>query len=162
MRNFRIIIVILTLILSAVSYAQNGNGFEAELKSNNSLYIAFNKFYKDKIRQEKKDISGEPYFFKMDQLNGIHYVDYNEDGIKDVLIEFSASQSNKTSSNFLVAVLFENSSNIFKYRAHFNPNKSLFQEYKKPFFIFAGEFKSFTEGVTIERIKLVGNNFVKY
>ena len=162
MQNFRIIIFILTLIISAVSYAQNGNDMETELKSNNSLYSAFNIFYKGKIRQEKKDKRGTSYFYKIDQLNGIHYIDYNEDGVKDVLIEFSASQSNKTSSNFLVAVLFENSSNIFKYRAHFNPNKSLFQEYKKPFFIFAGEFKSFTEGVTIERIKLVGNNFVKY
>jgi len=162
MQNFKIIVFFLSLISISVSYAQNNNDIEAELNSNNALNTAFNKFYKYKIRKEKKDKRGEPFYCKIDQLKGLHYLDYDEDGFKDVLIEFSATSSDGDSSNLFVAVLFQNSDNNYVYRAHFNPNSSFFKEYKEPYFIFNGEFKSFTEGVTIERIKLVGNKFVKY
>jgi len=125
--------VIIVLIFSfsvGIILAQNEEDKIEQLKSNKPLYTTFNQFYTDSIRQETKDEWGGPYFKKIDQINDVHYFDYNKDGQKDALVEFSAAHSDGGTWYFLTAVLFENINGKYKYIAHIDPDHTVFEKYK--------------------------------
>jgi len=144
-----------------VSHSQNEANKIEQLKQNKELYTTFDKFYTDSIRQESTNEWGEPYFKKIDQINGVHHFDYNNDGSEDALVEFSVSNSDGGTFYFLVAVLFENVDNKYIYKAHFQPENMLFKEFSQPFFIFSGTVDRFSEEITTKKYNLLNNRFIK-
>lgn len=151
------LLIILGSFQSTLS--QNADDKIEQLKSNKLLYSTFNQFYTDSIRQETKDEWGEPYFQKIDQINGVHYFDYNNDGLEDAFVEFSVRNSDGGSFYYLVAVLFENTENKYIYKAHFEPGNLLFEKFNQPSFIFSGKVSRFSEETITQKYKLVNNTF---
>jgi hypothetical protein len=91
----------------------------------------------------------------------VHYLDFNNDGLEDVLVEFSARNSEGGTFYFLVAVLFENIEKKYIYKAHFQPENLLFEEFSQAFFIFSGTANRFSEEITTKKYKLVNNTFIE-
>ena len=138
MNNFKTLVIALLLVLPLVVISQNPDNKINKLKANKELNKSFNKFYIDSVRQETKDEWGEPCYYKVDQINGVHNLDYNKDGAIDSLVEFSVYSSDGGTWYFLVAVLFKNVNGIYKYIAHVDPRPTGFDKYQNSFFYFSG------------------------
>ncbi len=156
-----VIIVLIFFFSVGITSAQNEEDKLQQLASSKPLYTVFNQFYTDSIRQETKDEWGGLYFKKIDQINGVYYFDYNNDGLEDALVEFSVRNSDGGTFYFLVAVLFENIEKKYIYKAHFQPENTLFEEFNQPFFIFSGTANKFSKEITTKKYKLVNNTFIK-
>lgn len=154
-------ISLLIIIISISLFSQIPEENKKKLESNKVLYSSFQKFYTKHIRQEKKDEWGEPYYYRIDQINGVHYFDYNKDGLKDVLVEFSAAASDGGSNYFLTAVLFEFKNGNYNYIAHMDTNHSTFDKYYNSIFYFKGaRFKSLLDENRASRFKLINGKFI--
>lgn len=160
MLNLKHIIRTIVFILPFILLSQNNADKITQLEGNKALYKSFNKFYTDYIRNETKDEWGGPYYKKIDQINGVHYFDYNEDGKNDALVEFSARNSDGGTYYFLVAVLFKNTNGVYNYKAHFYPENRRFQKYSKPNFVFSGKTNRFSKEISIKKYVLSGNKFI--
>lgn len=155
------IVISITFISSYFYLIQNNENKLEQLKSNKSLYTSFTKFYNDSIRKEIKDEWGKPYYYKIDQINGLHYFDYNYDGSKDALVEFSAAACDGGTFYFLTAVLFTKTDKSYSYKAHFYPNDTGFVEYSKPYFLFSGTKWDRQDRTAIIKYQLKGNQFIE-
>ncbi|UMB59894.1 hypothetical protein MHL31_12520 [Lutibacter sp. A80] len=158
----KVFTILLLFSISELTYSQNPDDKSDFLKSNKLLYTSFQKFYTDSIRQDGLDEWGEPYFKKIDQINGVHYFDYNNNGLEDALVEFSVRNSDGGTWYMLVAVLFENVDKQYIYKAHFKPENLLFKKYQQPFFILSGRVNRFQDETTTKKYKLLNNKFVEY
>lgn len=158
----KVFTILLLFSISELTYSQNPDDKSELLKSNNLLYTSFQKFYKDVISQDCVDEGGKPYFKKIDQINGVHYLDYNNNGLEDALIEFSVRNSDGGTWYMLVAVLFENVDKQYIYKAHLEPENLLFKKYQQPFFILSGRVERFKNETTTKKYKLLNNKFVEY
>lgn len=154
-------IFILLLVFPLLMSSQNNGDKIDQLKSNIYLFKSFDRFYNNSIREETKGESERVYYNEIDQIYSIHYFDYNEDGLKDVLVEFTVTKLNGSNNNFLVAVLFKNVEGRYKYIAHMNPDNTTFVNYSKSIFQFSGEIRSFSEGVVTEKYTLQSNKFTR-
>lgn len=143
-------------------FCQSAEVSDELLHSNKKLLASFNKFHKDSISQDCVDEWGKPYFKKIDQINGVHYFDYNNNGLEDALVEFSVRNSDGGTWYMLVAVLFENVDKQYIYKAHFEPENLLFKKYQQPFFILSGRVNRFKDETTTKKYKLLNNKFVEY
>lgn len=154
--------LLLTLLISIPLFSQTPEENRTKLESNKQLNSSFQKFYKEHIRQERKDEWGGPYFYQIDQINGVHHFDYNNDNQKDVLVEFSAAPSDGGIWCFLTAVLFEYKKGAYLYKAHIITEEMIFTKYENSTFYFKGvPFKSLLDENRAKAYKLVGNKFVE-
>ena len=160
MRNYKFLILVFALSLPLLSLGQNSDDNFRNLESNKKLYESFSKFFKDYV-QETKNKGGQPYDYKIEQINGIHNFDYNEDGFEDALVEFSANSPNGEGVYLLVAVLFKNAGNGYGYVTHMNPNNTFFENYSKSIFYFSGKLISFSDEIVTEKYTLIVNKFVR-
>lgn len=132
------ILNLLLLLNFCFCFSQNSDVKLELIESNKTLYTSFIKFYNDSIRLESKDEWGESFYYNIDQINGVHYFDYNEDGIEDVLVEFSTSPSDSWSSYSVVSAMFRNENSNYIIEAFFYSNNLKFKKYSKPFFFYSG------------------------
>jgi len=160
MRNFKFLILVFALSLPFLSLGQNSDDNLRKLKSNKKLYESFSKFIKDAV-QETKNKKGKPYYYKIEQINGVHNFDYNEDGLEDALVEFSTDSFDGKGNYLLVAVLFKNAGNGYGYATHMNPDNTFFEKYAKSIFYFSGRLISFSDEVVTEKYTLIVNKFVR-
>ena len=153
---------ILLLFIPLILIGQESDDKMPILKQNKELYTTFNKFYTDSIRQETKDEWGGPYFYKIDLVYGIHYLDYNKDGVNDVLVEFSSYASDGGTWYFFTAVLFENLNGKYRYIAHIDPDYNVFEKYENSIFYFTGvRFKTLLDENRKKSFKLVYKKFIE-
>jgi len=157
----KVFILLTTFFLTSFSYSQNDDYLiEAKLKTNKNLYKTFQKFYKDSIRQETKDEWGGPYYYEIDLVYGLHFLDYKNDGLEDVLVEFSATPSDSATMTFPIVVLFKNNNGTYYYYSHFNPGNAAFYRYSNLIFYFSFTGYNGTNKGEIEKYKIVKNKFI--
>ena len=73
--------------------------------NSSSIYTVFNTFFEDEIK--KQGVKGN-WIFRLNEVNGFHKFDFNEDGYQDVFMEFSAVQEESEGITLYFAVLFKN------------------------------------------------------
>jgi len=162
MNKLKLLFIGIVLFCPLSILSQSSDDKMIELKSNKQLYTVFNKFYTDSIRQEKKDEWGGPYYYEIDVVYSLYYLDYNNDGLKDVLVEFSCAASDGGTWYFFTAVLFENKKGKYNYICHVNPNYTVFDKYDNDVFYFKGvRFKTLLDENRSKEYKLVDNKFVE-
>jgi len=164
------ILIAIIILFNSITVNSQAEKLE-KLKSNKPLYEAFQKFYVENIREETKDEWGEPYYYTVEHINGVNYFDYNNDGLKDCLIEFSSRASDGGTFYFLVTVLFEKHNNEYRYVSYFHPqnnedhhisyihpNNISFENFSYPYFIFS-EYSNYNNNEKIgDKIYLLLNN----
>ncbi len=101
MKHFKLVILFFIISFSGLIQSQNSNNKLEDLKVNEKLYSSFDDFYKKHIRKEAKDDLDNLFYNKIDIIKGLHQFDFNEDGLEDVLIEFSAHWLGDSSSSFI-------------------------------------------------------------
>lgn len=144
--------------VSCFMYSQNNSSNLAQLKSNTFLYNSFTKFYKANIKQKTKNRKGKYDYY---QINGVHFFDYNNDGLEDSLVEFSTIPTGNSTQSITAAVLFKKIENDYKYIAHMQPDETYFEKYSNSVFYFLGELLGFSDQVVSEKYVLHSNKFVK-
>ena len=156
----KVFMLLITLFFTSFSYSQNDEGeIEAKLKANKNLYKTFQKFYKDSIRQETKDEWGGPYYYEIDLIYGLHFLDYNNDGDEDALVEFSATPSDSATMTFSVVVLFEKRNGDYYYLTHIKPGNIFYNKYSNSVFYFTITDYYGTKKGEIEKYNIVNNRF---
>jgi len=161
MNYLRLVFLFLFICFPIISFSQNEDSLDAQLKSNKHLYNSFQKFYKYTIRQETKDVWGKPYFFKIDRIYGLNYFDYNNDSKEDALIEFSITPSDSWSAYYMVAVLFENNNNNYEYIAHFYTGYKVFSKHVYPYLFFEGTGAKGTDINDKKKYVIQNNKFIE-
>jgi len=157
----KVFILLTTFFLTSFSYSQNDDYLiETKLKANKNLYKSFQKFYNDSIRQETKDEWGKPYYYEIDLIYGLSFLDFNDDGIEDALVEFSATPSDPATITFPIAVLFEKRNGIYFYTNHLNPSNAIFYKYADSIFYFKSTGYNGTKKGEIFKYKIVKNKFI--
>ena len=157
MSRLNAFIIILFLSAPYFMYSQSNGSNLAQLKSNTFLYNTFTKFYKVNIKQKTKSKKGKYDYY---QINGVHFMDYNNDGLEDSLVEFSTISTSNSTSSLTVAVLFKKIKNDYKYIAHMQPNETYFEKFSNSVFYFLGGITSFSDEVVSEKYVLYSNKFV--
>lgn len=159
MRMFKVfLLIVVFLAASCFGYSQGNGSNLARLKSNTFLYSSFTKFYKTNIKKKTKSVKGKYDYY---QINGVHFFDYNDDGLEDSLIEFSTIPVSNSTQGFTAAVLFKKIKNDYKYIAHMQPNETYFEKYSNSVFYFLGDLLGFSEEVVSEKYLLQSKKFVK-
>ena len=105
MKLQKIFFVFVFITFCLKSFGQNvGN----QNSNTSSIYTVFDTFFEDEIK--KQGVKGN-WIFKLNEVNGFHKFDFNEDGYQDIFMEFSAVQEESEGITLHFAVLFKNHSN---------------------------------------------------
>ena len=97
--------IFVLFIFLAVCLKSVGQNMSNKDSNSSSIYTEFNTFFEDEIK--KQGVKGN-WIFRLNEVNGFHKFDFNEDGYQDVFMEFSAVQEESEGITLYFAVLFKN------------------------------------------------------
>ena len=97
--------IFVLFIFLAVCLKSVGQNMPNEDSNSSSIYSVFNTFFEDEIK--KQGVKGN-WIFRLNEVNGFHKFDFNEDGYQDIFMEFSAVQEESEGMTLYFAVLFKN------------------------------------------------------
>jgi len=97
--------IFVLFIFLAVCLKSVGQNMSNKDSNSSSIYTVFNTFFEDEIK--KQGVKGN-WIFRLNEVNGFHKFDFNEDGYQDVFMEFSAVQEESEGITLYFAVLFKN------------------------------------------------------
>ena len=147
-------------ILFSLRVLGQGANTEAMLGSDQALISEFEKFYKNNIRQETTDEWGEPYFYRIDQINGVHYFDYNLDDNQDAFVEFAVSPSDGGNVVYLFAALFKKEVRSYSFVTYVElKNAVFFKSFRNNTFSFQGYENRYSDKQVVIYYGLNKNGF---
>ena len=120
-----------------------------------SIYTVFDTFFEDEIKRQ--GVKGN-WIFKLNEINGFHKFDFNEDGYEDIFMEFSAIQEESEGMTLYFAVLFKNYSDKEYILVNFIESPDLrYSHFEGNFFHFNSSLNE-TDKIVYE---LVNSKFIK-
>ena len=123
--------------------------------NSSSIYTVFNTFFEDEIK--KQGVKGN-WIFRLNEVNGFHKFDFNEDGYQDVFMEFSAVQEESEGITLYFAVLFKNYLNEEYVLVNFLESPEIrFSRFEEHLFYFNSSLNE-TDKIVYE---LVNSKFIK-
>lgn len=125
------VLVFILLVKVSVLFSQEQEEKDA------SVYLEFQRFFQNEIKHQ--GVKGD-WIYELNEITSLHKFDYNQDGILDVLIEFSAKPEDGGSYINYYSVLFEGELNdSFKYINYIDSFNLTFLEYFNSDYIFRNE-----------------------